>query len=277
MHKYSLNPLDVTLQEFLLPFFEPEEEICLRVFSDRSDSAFSGMKLNCKSGEIQKMTDLLREHNARNRGIFFVVNFGGYDDAAIRRVNAQYVEMDDVPLEEQLARIQSFPLEPSLIIKTRKSLHCYWLVKDAAIDRFRHIQKRLVAQFSGDPACINESRVLRLPGFNHCKAGPVPVSCIKYNPEFRYTQQELEAHLPQIPDEETPPVAATPIKGSGTQRGLQIVRKRCPFIQYTKKNAESLPEPLWYAMVSNLALFEGGADAIHKLSKPYPNYNYNQT
>ena len=26
MHKYSLDPLDVSLQEFLLPFFEPEEE-----------------------------------------------------------------------------------------------------------------------------------------------------------------------------------------------------------------------------------------------------------
>ena len=30
-------------------------------------------------------------------------------------------------------------------------------------------------------------------------------------------------------------------------------------------------------MITNLALFEGGAAAIHKLSKPYPHYNYEQT
>lgn len=69
-----------------------------------------------------------------------------------------------------------------------------------------------MAQFGGDPACINESRVFRLPGFYHCKAEPVMVECVKFNPELRYTQAELEAHLPQIPDE--PQVKAPAPKGN---------------------------------------------------------------
>jgi putative DNA primase/helicase len=56
-----------------------------------------------------------------------------------------------------------------------------------------------------------------------------------------------------------------------------VVGKSCVFIQYCKKNAKILPEPVWYAMISNLALFEGGESAIHKLSRPYPAYSFEET
>lgn len=114
-----------------------------------------------------------------------------------QRINSW--KCDTLSLEEQTVQIEAFPLPPSMIVRTKKSLHCYWLTKDAKLEDFRRVQKRLVAQFGGDPACINESRVFRLPGFYHCKADPVMVECVKFNPELRYTQSELEAHLPQIP------------------------------------------------------------------------------
>ena len=64
-------------------------------------------------------------------------------------------------------------------------------MKDAKVAQFRPIQKALVQYFGGDPACVNESRVMRLPGFYHCKKEPVLVECISFHPERRYTQEQL--------------------------------------------------------------------------------------
>lgn len=244
MDKYTLNGLSVSPGEFLSAFFAPDETICLRIFSDKSETAFSGQKLEIKQGHFDAIIEPLQKHNEQERGIYFVINFGGHEDNQIGRINAQFMECDDIPLEEQLARIQAFPLEPSLIVKTRKSLHCYWLMKKAAVERFRYIQKKLIAQFGADPACVNESRVFRLPGFFHCKEEPIMVECIKFNPELRYTQEELEAVLPDIPDEPIPDsVKPSSIKDRGTQKGLVSTGKRCAFLLHCKQNAKTLSEP----------------------------------
>jgi putative DNA primase/helicase len=188
-----LKALNIPLEEFLRPFFDPGETVCIRIFDDKKTGAFKGAKLETTVGQIDKMMKTLNKHNAKNRGIYFVVNYGGHEDIDISRINAQFVECDDLSFGEQMEIIKAFPLEPSLIVKTRKSLHTYWLVKDADVSSFRRVQKRLIAQFQGDKSCVNESRVLRLPGFYHCKGEPVMVECVKFNPELRYTQAELEA------------------------------------------------------------------------------------
>ena len=275
---YSLQGMDVSPFEFLSAFFTPAERVCIRVLADREGAAFSGQKLEELQGNFDEpaIIDRLNKHNIEHRGIYFVINYGGHEDGDIVRINAQFMECDKLPLKEQLAQIKAFPLEPSLIVKTRKSLHCYWLVKNGHIDRFRHIQRQLVAQFGADSACINESRVFRLPGFNHCKEDPILVKVVKFNPELRYEQDELEAVLPTIPEEVAPGTSKSYVK-RGTQKGLVLTGKQCQFLQFCKKNAKTLEEPLWYAMITNLAVFENGAEAIHKLSKAYPKYTYEET
>ena len=280
MSNYSLRGLNISAAEFLRPFFEPNEKVCFRVFSDKLDSAFSGQKMECELGRFEEIEQTLKEHNAKERGVYFVINYGGHEDAQITRINAQFMECDDLSFEEQFARIQAFPIEPSLIVKTRKSLHCYWLIKNGEVSSFRRIQKKLIAYFNADAACINESRVFRLPGFYHHKQEPVLVEVVKFNPELRFTQAELEAVLPDILEESeqthlsTSPAATREL---GKQKGLVLVGRRCLMIQHCKKNAKTLSEVDWYAMITNLAVFEDGAAAIHKLSKPYPKYSFGQT
>lgn len=297
----QLQPLNIPIEEFLRPFFDVGDKVCIRIFDDRraaggnprtqdgknlsgstrtqGSSVFKGAKLECEVGKISTIVDTLQKHNKKSRGIFFVVNYGGHEDTDITRINAQFVECDSLGFDEQLAAINAFPLPPSLIVKTQKSLHSYWLMKDAKDDlesrvlSFRRVQKRLIAQFNGDKTCINESRVLRVPGFYHCKGEPILVTCIKFNPELRYTQSELEAVLPAITDE---PHAAAPLP-KGTRKGLALVGKRCLFIQHCKDNAKTLSEHDWYAMITNLAVFEGGEKMIHTLSKAYPNYDRKET
>ena len=277
MSEYSLRGVNIPPEEFLRPFFDLKEKVCLRVFSDKPDSAFSGQKLVTVLEDFDDLADSLKAHNNQGRGIYFVINYGGHEDSDITRINAQFMECDNIPLEEQLAKIRAFALEPSLIVKTRKSLHCYWLMKNAKVERFRPIQKRLIAYFGADPACVNESRFFRLPGYYHCKEEPVLVECIKFNPELRYTQRQLEAVLPELPDESQVPSTPFSVRERGTQKGLVLVGRRCAFIQHCKRNAKTLPEPDWYAMISNLAVFEGGEAVIHKLSKPYPKYDFKIT
>jgi|GEM_PF-2284712 len=268
-----LQAVNIPLEEFLRPFFAPDETVCLRVFDDRKPSAFKGAKLECEAGKIGSMMETLKKHNTQNRGIYFVINHGGHEDADISRVNAQFVECDSKTLEEQTATLEAFALPPSLVVRTQKSLHCYWLTRDARVDNFRRVQKALIAQFDGDPACVNESRVFRLPGFNHCKADPVPVECVKFNPELRYTQEQLLEVLPAVANDPAP-IAAAP---KGTRKGLSLVGKRCLFLQHCKDNAAALSEFDWYAMITNLAVFDGGDRAIHALSKAYPGYSRAET
>ena len=258
--------MDITAKDILNSMFNPNDQVCFRVFDDKKAGIFAGQKLSMECGKYASIEKTLKEHNTQNRGIFFVVNYGGQEDSLITRINAQFVESDELSFEEQQAQIDTFPLPPSMIIKTRKSLHTYWFVKGAKVELFRGIQKQLVKQFHGDPMCVNESRVMRLPGFYHCKEDPVMVECISFHPERVYTQEQLSEALPEVEEK------AVESK-KGTEKGLSIVTHECDFLKHCKENAATLSEHDWYAMISNLAVFEGGVELIHKLSEPYEGYD----
>lgn len=262
--------MEIRAQDVLLSMFNPDDKVCFRVFDDKKNGVFAGAKLEAEAGKFASIEPALKNHNAKNRGIFYVVNYGGHEDNSISRINAQFVEMDDLSFEEQNKAVDAFPLPPSMIIKTRKSLHVYWFVKNAKVAAFRPIQKQLVAHFHGDPMCVNESRVMRLPGFNHCKKDPIKVECISFHPERRYTQDQLVEVLPSVDDK---PVEVK----RGSEKGLEILIHGCDFIKHCHENAATLSEHDWYAMITNLAGFEGGTDLIHELSKPYPGYNEQAT
>ena len=44
----------------------------------------------------------------------------------------------------------------------------------------------------------------------------------------------------------------------GEQKGIGVVEAECDFIKYCRDNAAVLSEHDWYAMISNLSVFEGG-------------------
>ena len=265
--------MEVGAADVINSLFDPGDIVNLRVFADRKPSAFTGEKLSVEAGKFSGIMDTLKKHNAAGRGIFFVVNSGGQDDASIRRINAQFVECDDLPFEEQQKMTDEFPLPPSMIVKTRRSLHTYWFIKDGDVKRFRPLQKALVSHFRGDPMCVNESRVMRLPGFDHCKEEPVRVVCTLFHPERRYTQDELAKCLGAGDETENESSAAA----DGHESGLELVTAGCDFIRHCRDDAASLPEHDWYAMITNLAPFEGGRAKIHELSASYPGYDPDET
>lgn len=267
----------MNLVKFLSAFFSGDDIVCIRIFSDRKaeDPEFRGSKYSMRLSQFDTLMPVLKHHNEKNRSVCFTINGGGHNDDEIIKINAQFVEMDTGTFEEQQAKLNAFPLPPSIVVKTRKSLHCYWLIKDAAVKDFREVQLALAAQFDGDTMCQNESRCMRLPGFYHCKKEPIMVECIKFEPELKYTQDELRHHLPNVDTPSQCETSRTEFKG--TVGSGKLLMDKCAFCLYCKDNAASLSEPAWYAFITNMSLAKDGAELVHEVSKPYPKYSKEET
>lgn len=264
--------LGIKPQDIISALFNPDDMVNIRIFSDRGDPLFAkGLNLEVKAASFSLKEEELRRHNEKFRAITIVVNTGGRDDKNIVKINAQFMEKDDIPIPDQQKLIDEFPLKPSMIVKTRKSLHTYWFMKDAKVELFRPIQLALCKHFNSDTNCQNESRAMRLPGFNHCKEEPIEVTCISFHPELRYTQEELMKYLPPI---ETP---KKKVEYKETKKGIEILFDKCDFIKHCALDAKTLSEHDWYAMITNLAGFEGGKKKIHEISKPYDSYDFDTT
>ncbi|MBU0507774.1 hypothetical protein KKH27_02910 [bacterium] len=66
-------------------------------------------------------------------------------------------------------------------------------------------------------------------------------------------------------------VAYAPPEELNTKEELDRMLKLDRFIPWCQQNANAgLPEPLWYAMISNLCRFDGGCELIHAISKQDP-------
>lgn len=194
----------VAYTDFFKAFgYEPKEQVYIRLFDDsKTDKNDMGRKMGQSADRFDGMVETLKRENSNRRGVYFVVNGGGNTDKEVLKskcCKAQFAEMDDFSFEEQINRLNKFQYEPSIIVKTKKSLHCYWLLDNGNIKCFRPLQECFIKQFDGDPVIKNESRVMRLYGFNHCKQEPpVMVKLIKFNPEMRYSQEQLAKALPRV-------------------------------------------------------------------------------
>lgn len=208
------------LTDFLAAFFPEEDEtICLRAFKAKDAPDVPDNRPLVEVVTRRRLatdTELQDRMVAANktRGWYFVVNTGGNADANITRFNAFFVEIDDLPLDEQHQRFDASLLPPSIRLETRKSVHAYWLLEgDCTEDEWRDMQARLIAYFGGDEKIKNPARVMRLPYFNHVRYNAEAsthetkrVELAVFAPERRYTLTEMRAAFPEpSPQAESPP------------------------------------------------------------------------
>lgn len=197
----------VSYQEFFKAFgYGINEKVFLRLFDDsKTNKADKGSNLEQDLGFFDNIVNYLKAENTKRRGVYFIVNGGAHTDKAVIKsgcCKTQFFEIDDLSFEEQIDKINEFieatGLTPSVIIKTHKSLHCYFLLEgNGDITRFRYIQQQLITKFHSDVSIQNESRVMRVYGFNHCKQEPPTlVKLIKFDPDLRYSQDEISKALP---------------------------------------------------------------------------------
>ena len=187
----------ITLRDFLGAFYPDEDEkIYLRAFKAK---AAPDTPDNCPHIEVTTRRALAANATLQNRlaainktrGLYFVVNAGGNTDEDITRFNAFFVESDGLPIVEQHKQLDTAPLQPSIRVETRKSVHAYWLIEgECDVVAWRDIQKRLIAYLYGDKSIKNPSRVMRLPFFNHVRYS-------QRTHDYEYKRIELHAFAPE--------------------------------------------------------------------------------
>lgn len=167
---------------------------------------------------------------------------------------------------------------PSIIVSSGHGFHLYWLLTrfyrtDARTSRhlIEGLLRGLAEKCSADVGSTDISRLLRVPYTLNLK-GDVPVESKVLS--WTGTRYSLDAFLPFKAKVSRP--VRTEIDPQ-TSHGLETLIRECGFLQHCRDNAETLPEPLWYAMVSNMAVFEGGREAIHRFSMGYPKYSERET
>jgi hypothetical protein len=90
-----------------------------------------------------------------------------------------------------------------------------------------------------------------------------------------------EARLDELIEEWDLNPHEVPSGGSAAGGSNGKVREKimgCAFVKWCKDQPAKVPEPLWYALISNLVcLRPGGYSLCHELSKGYPGYNPSET
>lgn len=134
--------------------------------------------------------------NGRGAGVYLTVNDTGgsarVQETPVVGLRALFVDCDgtaELP--------QTWPLAPSIVVQRDAThWHAYWLlVPGEAVERFTAAQTALAGHWRTDWAISDLPRVMRVPGFMHCKAEPVPVALRVVETARRYTiDQVLAAH-----------------------------------------------------------------------------------
>ena len=111
------------------------------------------------------------KYNLDGWGIFFTPNT--FNGRRVRenlvKINSWFVDIDECDKETCLRFIMRGALLPSRIVETKRGYHCYWFSKDASPELFNEVQERLVDYYGADKGAKDITRILRVPGYYHCK------------------------------------------------------------------------------------------------------------
>jgi Primase C terminal 2 (PriCT-2)/RepB DNA-primase N-terminal domain len=152
-----------------------------------------------KFESLADIADALVQRNRVGAGIFVAINEMDGDGRRLenfKRFRAVWADMD---AEKCKTTTPKWPLKPSIVVASNggANRHFYWLL-DGEIEEatWKGIGARLVEKYGADRNATDLVRVLRVPGFYHCKGEPAMVKLLDCNGR-RYTAAELaEAFKP---------------------------------------------------------------------------------
>lgn len=180
---------------------DPNALMSWRVINDRN----AGEQARNFSGSFEALQATLQQYNQSGYGIFTTVNAmdgQGYTQANLSYIRAHVVDLDEaLTSTASLTQALNSPLPPHIVVTTSPDkYHLYWLLEpyqDA--NGFYSLQQRKLAQlFNGDSKIIDSTRVLRVPGFYHCKSEPHLVTFQQIHNNPRYTWQQIQNWLEPV-------------------------------------------------------------------------------
>lgn len=142
-------------------------------------------------GTFDEHAAALADLNRRGAGVFVMVNQGdlkGRTATNVNKVRALFVDLDGAPL----APVMNCTMPPHIIADSSYGKHhAYWLVSDCQLSDFKKLQQLLAKKFSGDFSVNDLPRVMRLPGFLHCKGTPTLTTLRSIDSREPYTVAQL--------------------------------------------------------------------------------------
>lgn len=186
-------------------------------------------------------------------------------------------------VDEATDFLHGLKIKPSIVVNSGNGIHGYWLLDKPFIIETEEDRKHMSSIFKGFGKYVNSeakkrgwkidsvydlARILRVPGtINHKLGTGAKCEVIESHDE----RHSISDFMQFIHSHEG--VASV----SNIAQGVEKVLKKCEFIKYCKDNAENLPEPLWHAMITNLAPLKDSKSAIHEFSRSYPKYSFDET
>ena len=168
-------------------------------------------------GTLADVSRELERLNDEGAGVFVTVNqtdLKGRRKGNVIAVRSLFIDCDNGPPTAALEP------RPSIAVESAGGPHYYWLAEGVALDDFRACQRRLAVHYGSDIAVNDLPRVMRVPGFLHCKAKPVLVRLL-------WAKQTTHAAGDVVPSKahETPAprTSATAYSGKGDLRTLDVV------------------------------------------------------
>lgn len=154
-----------------LHLLDPEATFfTFQTFDDGPDKRKSLARI--MHGSLKSVGPDLSAMQKQGAGAFVTINEtdgNGRQIHNVKRVRAVFVDLDGAPLKPVLEA----GLAPHIVCESSPGrYHCYWLVRDCALDQFEPIQRALARKFNSDPSVHDLPRVMRLPGFIHMKKTP---------------------------------------------------------------------------------------------------------
>lgn len=169
------------------------DQLTFQTFDDSSQHRRQLSKIF--HGELSQHQGALARLNTEGAGIFVMVNCGdglGRKATNVERVRAYFADVDGAPL----APVLESTLPPNIVIESSpQRFHAYWLVTDSPPDQFKRVQHAIATRFDSDPSVCDLPRVMRVPGFVHCKAAPFRSRIVQRCRSQPYTHFELTEWL----------------------------------------------------------------------------------
>ena len=188
-----------------------------------------GRYANLSLAGVEQLLPRLMKINEQGGGIFVARNQcdGHRNEQNISRVRGVHADMDEVTPAQIEAVIRA--LEPSIIVQSSSKNRCqlYWQLADGeelSKDEAKSINQCIVQYYGADPAAVDVSRLLRLPGFKHMKYradGNTPTVTLIGVGET-YTAEEIRNAFPPAKGTTQTPKAPPPSNPTGELNQILI-------------------------------------------------------
>lgn len=136
-------------------------------------------------------------------------------ESNVIRFTSVFVDIDSGDPEIQIARLKKFHLPPSIVIRTGRGHHAYWILDrfgEVTPEVWRSVQKAMAGILYGDRAATDPARLMRLPGTWHVKYEPREVKILLLDPNKIYSIDEFpvykaysKPHSPPLSGDEKSP------------------------------------------------------------------------